>query len=505
MNNQKLRTIYTFSLLLLDAAMIVLAFIVAYWLRTNLAWPEELNTIYPITVYLSFLTLQIVAIMATLFYYRQYYIPRAVSRVDQIYNVIAAVTIGTLIAVALSTLLFKDNDAIVNYPRAMIVYSWLLAIVFIVIGRMVHQTVRHRLRDRGMGKDRLLVVGTGDTARIMLQRILWSPQLGYELVGIINGDGDETEFLGVPILGTPEDLPDLIEDLAIDEVIVAIPEKGHREAVRVISYCERGRVTVKVFPDFFQFVTSQATIDDLGGLPLLSVRDLALRGYLLIFKRMIDLIGSTLALIFVSPLMLFTAVAIKLESPGPVFFVQPRMSLDGRRFMMIKFRSMRSDAEKDGPGWTTEDDPRQTKLGSFLRRFELDELPNLFNVLLGEMSLVGPRPEQAHYVEQFRKIVPRYMERHREKAGMTGWAQVSGMRGDTSIIERTKYDLWYSEHWSILLDTKILLRTIWQLFRPQEKRKAVQSAARAELDTTRNSNDQSSSGELQPEDPLKIR
>jgi exopolysaccharide biosynthesis polyprenyl glycosylphosphotransferase len=504
MNNQKIRTIYTFSLLILDSAMIVLAFIVAYWLRTNLAWPEELNTIYPITVYLGFLTLQIVVIMATLFYYRQYYIPRAVSRVDQIYNVIAAVTIGTLIAVALSTLLFKDNDAIVNYPRAMIVYSWLLAIIFIVIGRMLHQTIRHRLRDRGMGKDRLLVVGTGDTARIMLQRILWSPQLGYELVGIINGDSDETEFLGVPILGTPEDLPDLIEELAIDEVIIAIPEKGHREAVRIISYCKRGRVTVKVFPDIFQFVTSQATIDDLGGLPLLSVRDFALRGYLLIFKRMIDLIGSTLVLIIVSPLMLFTALAIKLESPGPVFFVQPRMSLDGRRFMMIKFRSMRSDAEKDGPGWTTEDDPRQTKLGTYLRRFELDELPNLFNVLLGEMSLVGPRPEQAHYVEQFQKIVPRYMERHRDKAGMTGWAQVSGMRGDTSIIERTKYDLWYSEHWSILLDTKIMLRTIWQLFRPQEKRKAVQSVPKAELDTASNSNGQPPSSEFQPEDPLKI-
>ncbi len=228
-------------------------------------WPgRELNTIYPITAYLGFQVLQIVTIMATLFYYRQYYIPRAVSRVDQIYYVIAAVTIGTLIALALSTLLFKDNDAIANFPRAMVVYSWLLAIIFIVIGRMLHQTVRHWLRDRGMGKDRLLVVGTGDTARFMLQRILWSPQLGYELVGVINGDSEETEFLGVPILGTPEDLPDLIEELAIDEVIVAIPRRVTGKRFRVISYCERGRVTVKVFPDIFQFVTSQATIDDLG-------------------------------------------------------------------------------------------------------------------------------------------------------------------------------------------------------------------------------------------------
>jgi len=505
MNNQKIRTIYTFSLLLLDAVMIVLAFVSAYWVRTNLAWPEELSILYPITSYLGFLMIQIAVILATLFYYGQYYIPRSVSRVDQIYYVIAAVTIGTLIAVALSTIFFKDNDAIANYPRAMILYALLLSIIFIIIGRMLHQTVRNRLQGRGMGQDRLLVVGTGDTARIILQRIIWSPQLGYDLVGVIDGDRDEEEFLGVPILGIPEDLPHLIEEFAIDEVIVAIPEKGHREAVRVISYCERGRVTVKVFPDIFQFVTSQATIDDLGGLPLLSVRDYALRGYMLIFKRIIDLVGSGAVLIFVSPLMLFTALAIKLESPGPIFFIQPRMSLDGRQFMMIKFRSMRSDAEKDGPGWTTEDDPRQTKLGTYLRRFELDELPNLFNVLLGEMSLVGPRPEQAHYVEQFQKIVPRYLDRHREKAGMTGWAQVSGMRGDTSIIERTKYDLWYSEHWSILLDTKIMLRTIWQLFRPQQKRKVIQEIPKAELKTPKGTNGQHAPGEIQPDDSLHIR
>ena len=173
MNNQKIRTIYTFTLLLLDAAMIVLAFVLAYWLRTNLAWPEELNVTYPITAYVGFLLLQVVAVLATLFYYRQYYIPRAVSRVDQVYYVIAAVTIGTLIAVALSTLIFKDNDAIVNYPRAMYLYSWLLAIVFIVIGRMLHQSLRNWLRDRGLGRDRLLVVGTGDTARIMLQQKGW--------------------------------------------------------------------------------------------------------------------------------------------------------------------------------------------------------------------------------------------------------------------------------------------------------------------------------------------
>jgi lipopolysaccharide/colanic/teichoic acid biosynthesis glycosyltransferase len=162
--------------------------------------------------------------------------------------------------------------------------------------------------------------------------------------------------------------------------------------------------------------------------------------------------------------MLLAAVAIKLESPGPVFFIQERMGLDGKPFLMVKFRSMRQDAESHGPGWTTEDDPRRTKLGAFLRRIEVDEIPQFVNVLLGEMSLVGPRPEQPYYVNLFRQSVPRYMERHREKAGMTGWAQVNGLRGDTSIVERTKYDLWYTENWSILLDIKIVLRTLWQMF-----------------------------------------
>jgi exopolysaccharide biosynthesis polyprenyl glycosylphosphotransferase len=188
-----------------------------------------------------------------------------------------------------------------------------------------------------------------------------------------------------------------------------------------------------------------------------------MRGYLLFFKRIMDIVGSIIGLIVLSPLMMLTAIAVKLESPGPVFFVQERMGLDGKPFLMIKYRSMRQDAEKHGPGWTTKDDPRQTKLGALLRKIDADELPQFVNVLLGEMSLVGPRPEQPYYVNLFRESVPRYMERHREKAGMTGWAQVNGLRGDTSVIERTKYDLYYTENWSILLDLKILMRTVWQL------------------------------------------
>jgi Undecaprenyl-phosphate glucose phosphotransferase len=244
-----------------------------------------------------------------------------------------------------------------------------------------------------------------------------------------------------------------------------MPETTHHEILKIISKCDRSKVSIKVFPDVFQIMATEVSIDDLGGLPLLLVRDLALRGWRLTVKRAMDLVGSALALVFFSPIMMLVAVLVKLDSAGPVFFSQERMGLDGKRFMMVKFRSMRTDAEyQTGPVWATADDSRRTRLGTVMRRLSIDELPQLVNVLLGEMSLVGPRPERPVFVEQFKQRIPRYMDRHREKAGMTGWAQVNGLRGDTSIDERTKYDLWYTENWSLALDFRILLRTAFSVF-----------------------------------------
>ncbi len=465
MQNQRIRIAFATSLIVLDAIAIAVSFWLAYYVRTVIPWPAELTETLPFVRYLPLMVAQMFTVGSAMLFSRQYVLRRSVSRIDQLYSVFGAVSIGSLMTVAVSSFLFKNTVFEVDYPRAMIIYAWVISINAIMLGRTVHQLVRDSLQRRGWGRDRLLIVGTGEVARIVLQRIQWSPHLGYELVGIVNSDPGAEPLMGVPVLGTPEDLPALIERNEIDEVIIAIPEKGHREVVRVISYCQRGRVSIKVFPDIFEFMTSEASIDDLGGLPLLSVRDFAMRGYMLVFKRLLDILGAIFGLVVLSPLMMLVAMAVKLESPGPVFFIQERMGLDGKPFPMIKFRSMRQDAEKDGPGWTTDDDPRRTKLGAFLRFVDIDELPQLVNVLLGEMSLVGPRPEQPHYVEQFRRSVPRYMERHQEKAGMTGWAQVNGLRGDTSILERTKYDLWYTENWSIFLDIKILLRTFWILFK----------------------------------------
>jgi exopolysaccharide biosynthesis polyprenyl glycosylphosphotransferase len=211
-------------------------------------------------------------------------------------------------------------------------------------------------------------------------------------------------------------------------------------------------------------MASPVGIGDLGGLPLVTVRDIALRGWRRVAKRLMDIAGASIGLIILSPVMMLVGVLIKLDSPGPVFYVQQRMGLDARPFNMLKFRSMQRNAEAKGPGWTVEDDPRITRLGRLLRQINVDELPQLINVLLGQMSLVGPRPERPIYVNQFRRSIPRYMDRHWEKAGLTGWAQINGLRGDTSIAERTKYDLWYIENWSLLLDAKILLRTVFNIF-----------------------------------------
>ena len=308
----------------------------------------------------------------------------------------------------------------------------------------------------------MIIVGEGDLAQLVIQKVRGSPFLGYDVVGLVTRrPAAEDAIEGLPVLGRPADLPDLIEKYHVDGIIIALTEIPDEERVELISLCHHEGVNIKVFAGLFDIMATGVTIDDLGGLPLLNIRDVALRGWNMSFKRIMDVVGSALILIVTSPVMLLLAILIKLDSPGPTFFIQERMGLDAKPFPVIKFRSMRKDAEAQGAGWTVKDDPRKTRLGTLLRKYSLDEFPQFINVLLGDMSLVGPRPEQPAFVDQFRRQIPRYMDRHHEKAGVTGWAQVNGLRGDTSISERTKYDLWYIENWSIWLDIKIIIRTIF--------------------------------------------
>ena len=323
------------------------------------------------------------------------------------------------------------------------------------------------LQSRGVGAERVLIVGTGEVGRMVLQKFQQTPGLGYHVIGFIEAAATDAQpvaakVMNLPVLGAIEDLPKVIAEQDVSEVIIGLPEASHEELVGIVSQCEREKVSIRVFPDVFQIMASEVTISDLAGLPLLTIRDVALRGWKLTLKRIVDLMFSSAFLTAASPLMMLTAILVKLDSPGPVFFVQERMGLDAKPFKMLKFRSMRADAEANGPGWTTANDPRRTRIGAFIRKTSIDEFPQFINVLMGDMSVVGPRPEQPAYVEQFRLSIPRYMERHREKAGVTGWAQINGLRGDTSIAERTKYDLWYIENWSLWLDLKIILRTAFK-------------------------------------------
>jgi exopolysaccharide biosynthesis polyprenyl glycosylphosphotransferase len=460
MKQQRIRHIFTLSQVILDASMVMLAFFLAYHLRRSIDWPNKAINLGAFDDYTGMMLIQVVTLLAVFFFTRLYHTTRAVSRVDEFYQIFGAVSVGIVMAVAISGFVLKNSVFDLDYSRAMILYAWLLTILLMTLGRWLHHTLTTRLRTQGWGNDRVLIVGTSEVGNMILQKIEWNRGLGYEVVGMIETNGVSERALSVPVLGEPEQLGEIIDEHDIDEVIIALPEASHEEVLTLISQCERGSVSIKLYPDVFQIMASQVSIGDLGGLPLLSVRDVALRGWRLSVKRAIDVIGSALGLVLLSPLLLFVVLLIKIDSRGSVFYPQERMGLDAKPFWCIKFRSMRSDAEKEGPGWTVKDDPRRTRVGEFLRRYSLDELPQLINVLVGEMSLVGPRPERPVYVAQFRRAIPRYMDRHWEKTGLTGWAQIHGLRGDTSIIERTRYDVWYIENWSLRLDLKILMRTI---------------------------------------------
>lgn len=463
--NNRVRTLYTLSMLSADTFMAIVAFLVAYVLRLRVPFPTQPLNIGSLWVYLPMMVVQVLSIIIVFYANKLYHVVRAISRFDELLSIFGAVSIGMMLSVSISTLTFKNSIFELDFPRGMIIYAWFLSIILIMAGREAHRRIWHYLRMRGYGRDRVLVVGGGEPSTAITQKIQWSPYLGYELVGLVTKEGSGTVLSSVPIIGSYDDLDEIIDQHDIDEIIIAPPEGTSRsEIVKLVNLLQRDSIAIKIFPDVFEYITTGVTIGDLGGIPLLNVRDIQLRGWRRSLKRGLDVVGSSFGLVALSPIMMLFALLIRLESPGPVFYCQERMGLDGRPFLMVKFRSMRQDAEKDGPGWTTENDPRRTKLGAWLREHDVDELPQLINVFLGDMSLVGPRPERPVYVDKFRQAIPRYMERHREKAGMTGWAQVNGLRGDTSIAERTKYDLWYVENWSIWLDIRIIARTALNIF-----------------------------------------
>lgn len=461
----------------IDALMLTLAFVLGYVARER--YPLFAAPVNPPTfdTYQQLLGIHVVTLIVIFFLSRLYHQRRTVSRIDLVYQVTVTISLGVVMTSGLATIFLKGTGVGADYPRQMIFYVWIFSVILIILGREIHRRLVVWARVSGTSRDKVLIVGNGAAARTITAQITANPDLGYSIIGAIYdppaAPPDALNLVGnpepdnaipdIPLLGRLDDLPQVIENRDIDEIIIALPESERSEVAQIVATCQqRGRLNIKIYPDLFAYMATEMSVDELGGIPLLSVRDVALRGWKLTLKRGLDIVGSAVGLVLLSPVLLLICFLIQMESPGAPIFTQIRVGLDGRQFPMIKFRSMRNDAEKSGPGWTQRGDARVTRIGKFLRRTNLDELLNLINVLLGHMSLVGPRPEQVHFVQQFRAHIPRYMERHREKTGMTGWAQVNGLRGDTSIEERIKYDIWYVENWSLWLDIKILLRTVFQ-------------------------------------------
>lgn len=350
----------------------------------------------------------------------------------------------------------------VDISRLFLFIFFLLAVFLTSLYRyLVKQSLRH-FRRKGFNKQFVLIAGAGKVGRRYYQTLQRHPEFGLEVVGFLDDYCTQLEDGYKPILGKLNGLEKMLSTKLIDEVIIALPLIVYPKYREIIAKCEKAGVRVSIIPDFYDILPATPYFQSIGGLPVIGIRDVPLdEASNRVFKRGFDIVFAVIAILMTSPIMLLITVVLKLTSPGPIIFKQERVGLNRRTFYMYKFRSMKHMPKADSDmQWTTEDDPRRTKFGSLLRKTSLDELPQFFNVLKGEMSVVGPRPERPYFVDQFKEEVPKYMIKHHVRPGITGWAQVSGLRGDTSISERIEHDLFYIEHWTILFDMKIIFKTV---------------------------------------------
>ena len=453
-----------------DAIMGVSAFVIAYWLRFHIPIVPITKGIPPLRQYIN--VLPFIAVLVPLGFQFQgvYRLRRGRSRVDDFF----AVFVGSILAVVfgivatlyvqtyLATNAAKDRG---EFEVSQVVWAIFL-VINVALAYASRELVREFLERRwraGLGLKRILIAGAGELGRLVADKILEHRELGYQIVGFVDdkASGDHLGYRGLPLLGTIDEAGEIATREAVDHLYIALPPEQHVRMLELIESTSRECVDVKVVPDLLQVIALRARLEDLDGVPVININDIPLQGVNSVIKRGIDIVLSAVGLVVLAVPFAIIAALVKLTSRGPVFFHQERMGLDGKSFTIVKFRSMEEDAERvTGPVWTRPNDPRVTTLGRFLRRSNLDELPQLWNVLRGDMSIVGPRPERPHFVEQFKHRIPQYMLRHKVKAGLTGWAQVNGWRGNTALDKRIEYDLYYIENWSVRLDLKIIWLTV---------------------------------------------
>ncbi len=455
------RQIFATGMFALDTVLLFASWMLAYWLRFHALGLEAPLGVPPLSLYLwagAVLTPTGMLVLRAFRLYRS-------ARTSRLGLELLALLQAMVVIAALAALgSFYSRGEL---SRLAIGVFFVTGSVVLCGSRVVLRTALRAMRRGGRNLRHVLVVGTGPLARLLIDKIRHHDDFGLVVEGLVSAEPMPAGTMahGVPVVGSVADLPRVAEERGIEILYLALAREEWQAEEQALAALADSTAAVRLVPDLTRAFRLNPSVEDFDGMPVVLVTESPEQGWNAVVKRAFDLACSAVGLLVAAIPMGVIALLVRLDSPGPIFYAQERVGMNGRRFRMLKFRSMRVDAEAGGAAWTTKNDPRRTRLGTLLRKLSLDELPQLWNVFVGDMSLVGPRPEQPRFVEEFRGSIPRYMLRHHVKAGMTGWAQVNGLRGDTPLEDRIEYDLYYVQHWSLWFDVRILLLTVVRVFR----------------------------------------
>ncbi len=449
---------------LMDAIITVLSYALSYVLKFYVLDSGTVGVgVLPMRDYFVVLFFLVPAYVFLYYSCNVYGSKRTGKRRREIGAIVQANTIGIGIYIVVLYLFVQE----IHYSRSMMAIFYVLNIVFTAFSRIILRKVLRSIRSKGYNLKHVLVVGYSRAAESYIDRLQWNPQWGYAVTGVLDDSVPVgTLYKGIKVLGEIDSLSGMLQENKLDEIAIALSLKDYDRLEEIVFICEKSGVHTKFIPDYNSLIPSRPYTEDLMGLPVINIRYVPLSNTgNMVIKRAVDILGSLVGIILTSPVLLLIAILIKLTSRGPVIFKQERIGMQGEPFYMYKFRSMVQQTEADEKkGWTVKNDSRVTTIGKFIRRTSLDELPQLFNILKGDMSLVGPRPERPQFVEKFKEEIPRYMIKHQVRPGLTGWAQINGYRGDTSIKKRIEFDLYYIENWTFGFDIKIIFMTFFTGF-----------------------------------------
>lgn len=459
-DNQK---VFNRLLVVIDAAITGISFVLSYFIKFYIMEDGPGIGVLPVGEYINLLFFLVPGYMF-LYYQCGVYAPkRTVRRRLEIYGIVKANTVGIAALIIILYMVVKE----INYSRSVMAIFFVLNIFLTSCSRIVLRKGLQTMRRKGYNLKHILLVGYSRAAEEYIRRILDNPQWGYVVCGILDEHVPAgTLYKGVKVLGTIGNLEFILPENKLDEIAITLSLKDYDYLEEIVSICEKSGVHTKFIPDYNSLIPTKPYTEDLMGLPVINIRHVPLTNTgNMMTKRIIDIIGALFGIVLTSPIMLISAILVKCTSRGPIIFKQERVGLHNKPFYMYKFRSMEiQNAKEEKKAWTVKNDPRVTGIGKFLRKTSLDELPQMFNILKGDMSLVGPRPERPHFVDKFKEEIPRYMVKHQVRPGLTGWAQVNGLRGDTSIRKRIEYDIYYIENWTLGFDIKIIVMTFFTGF-----------------------------------------